>query len=756
MPEYLAPGVFVEETSFRSKSIEGVSTSTTAFVGLSRRGAAASVQTPPELLTSFADFERMYGGLGDLELDQNTRLFNYIAHAVQGYFNEGGARLFFARVIPAGACAASSDDMDGPQAQSANLIAAPVGTLSRIQARVRGPRGNGIAMFNDTITAMPVASGAAEAAAMPVGTMILHRDNAAPPVETVLCRTAAGWVNDAGVATPLPGAGAFSVLTLDVCLVDGDGGTWSFDNLAYDPAHPRALSRVLAEDEARARGLFAWFSLAPAVTGHELRTAILALGVAPASGLREHPFTGGDSVPPRTSRFRSRFRGSGGNGRVFFSESLTPVRADALDRQHAGTIIRRTAGGSSTFFVRGDGVWTDANGVPAVIPAGGTIEAVTLNVTTEDADGYSATYEGLHYGSEHPSSIRSAFPQNPTSRDQQLTQLYWFDLADSVSAFALRDGIRGLPMSADDTAFQLEILNGFDGQPVDEVDWDDAFASVSANDDVSILASPGATELPNNLNSVIPALLPHEAERRRSYRMAVLDVPRGTTIAGAAEFKGAIDSKYAALYYPWVVVSNPKFNPNNTDIPKEILVPPSGFICGIYARNDNERGVHKAPANEVVRSALRFERQVLTGEQEMLNPLGVNCLRFFPGRGFRVWGARTCSSDPEWKYVNIRRYFNYLERSIDRGTQWAVFEPNGERLWANVKETITSFLYNEWVSGALLGTSPEQAFFVRCDRSTITQNDLDNGRLVCLVGVAAIKPAEFVIFRIGQKTADSK
>ncbi|RMH34166.1 MAG: phage tail sheath family protein, partial [Nitrospirae bacterium] len=185
-------------------------------------------------------------------------------------------------------------------------------------------------------------------------------------------------------------------------------------------------------------------------------------------------------------------------------------------------------------------------------------------------------------------------------------------------------------------------------------------------------------------------------------------------------------------------------------------LPPSGFVCGIYARNDVQRGVHKAPANEIVRGALRFETDINFAQQEVLNPLGINCLRSFPGRGLRVWGARTISSDPEWKYVNVRRYFNYLEHSVDRGTQWAVFEPNGERLWANIRETVSSFLYNEWISGALLGKNTDEAFFVRCDRSTMTQNDLDNGRLICLIGVAVLKPAEFVIFRIGQKTADSR
>ena len=210
------------------------------------------------------------------------------------------------------------------------------------------------------------------------------------------------------------------------------------------------------------------------------------------------------------------------------------------------------------------------------------------------------------------------------------------------------------------------------------------------------------------------------------------------------------------MYYPWVVVSNPLARPDDVSIPREITLPPSGFICGIYARNDISRSVSKSPGNEIVRGALRFERNISHAEQEVLNPRGVNCLRFFPGRGFRLWGSRTASSDPEWKYIGPRRYFLFLEHSIDRSTQWAVFENNGPQLWANVREAVISFLYNEWRSGNLLGNTPEEAFFVRCDRSTMTQNDLDNGRLICLIGVAVLKPAEFVIFRIGQKTADAR
>jgi phage tail sheath protein FI len=189
---------------------------------------------------------------------------------------------------------------------------------------------------------------------------------------------------------------------------------------------------------------------------------------------------------------------------------------------------------------------------------------------------------------------------------------------------------------------------------------------------------------------------------------------------------------------------------------QELDVPPSGFMAGIYARSDVEIGVHKAPANEVVRGAIGLEVLINKAQQDVLNPLGINCIRFFEGRGIRVWGARTVSSDPEWKYLNIRRYFVYLEASIDRSTQWAVFEPNGEQLWANVRRTVESFLENEWRSGRLAGTKVEEAFFVRCDRSTMTQNDLDNGRMICLIGVAPLYPAEFVIFRIGQWTGDRR
>jgi len=280
-------------------------------------------------------------------------------------------------------------------------------------------------------------------------------------------------------------------------------------------------------------------------------------------------------------------------------------------------------------------------------------------------------------------------------------------------------------------------------------------AALGAIEDISIIAAPGYSSFAaNNRQGIQNALIAH-AERSGAYRIAVLDTPRAQTPTAALSVKSRVDSSYAALYYPWVFVSNPLAQPGNKNIAQEILLPPSGFVCGIYARTDKTRGVNKSPANETVRGALRLEIDIGLADQERLNRNGVNCLRFFPGHGNLLWGARTTSSDPEWEYVNTRRYLIYLEHTIDRSTQWAVFENNGPQLWAKMRESVSSFLYNEWVSGALLGVSADEAFFVRCDRTTMTQDDLDNGRLICLIGVSALKPAEFIVFRIGQKTADT-
>ncbi|MBT0772881.1 phage tail sheath family protein [Kineosporia sp. J2-2] len=231
-------------------------------------------------------------------------------------------------------------------------------------------------------------------------------------------------------------------------------------------------------------------------------------------------------------------------------------------------------------------------------------------------------------------------------------------------------------------------------------------------------------------------------------RMAILDPPPGLNAREIREWRqetAGYDSSQAALYYPWISVFDPATGQKQN-------VPPSGHMAGVWARNDTERGVHKAPANEVVRGAVDLELQITRGEQDLLNPQGINCIRAFPGRGIRIWGARTLASDPAWRYLNVRRYFDYLEESILAGTQWVVFEPNDDALWARIRRNISAFLVNEWRSGALFGARAEEAFYVKCDRDTNPPESVDAGRVVCQIGIAPVKPAEFVVFQLAQFT----
>ncbi len=584
MPEYLAPGVYVEETSFRAKSIEGVGTSTTAFAGPTRKGpfrATTDDQEMPELLTSFGDFERIFGGISDLALSGTSPNTNYLAHAVRAFFNEGGSRLYVSRAVGTGASTASAQ-------------------------------------------------------------------------------------------------------------VTADGAA------AADAVH-----------------------------------------------------------------FVSRFPGSLGNGQIVVREQLAPVAGTAMANAPGGTLLVTGAGATTAYHLKLGNDWHAAADPLTAAESAGTLAAdtpriVTLLVVAIDADGEDLSFEGLGYDRNHPLGVGHVMPATPARRADHLQNMFAINVGANVSALALRNAL--FTGATTNAAGELErvipLVGGLDGAEPVAAEYSLALGELSGLEDISIVAAPGSSAYAET--QAINNLLISHAESRRAYRIAVLDLPRDQTPGQARTLRGLIDSRYAAVYYPWVVVPNPLARPGREDIPRELALPPSGFVCGIYARNDVERGVWKAPANEVVRGALRFELDINFAQQEMLNPIGVNCLRYLSGRGFRVWGARLASSDPEWKYVNVRRYFSYLESSIDRGSQWAVFEPNGERLWANVRQAIADFLYNEWRNGALLGSKTEEAYFVRCDRSTMTQNDLDNGRLVCLIGVAVIKPAEFVIFRIGQKTADAR
>jgi hypothetical protein len=788
MPEYLAPGVYVEETSFRAKSIEGVSTSTTAFVGPSRRGPISGT---PELVTSYADFERIYGGIGLVHGGEN-----YLAHGVRAYFNEGGARLYVARVFTA---AEGSDGRartraiatsgEGAGRRDARFVArfpglsgngritlrkiyqpatadtmknAPEGTLLRTggdapaePARIRGARGGPFTLRNNetlvlttgegdaakqvtvTFTGTPAVVAAAKAPGSPAGnsaderTLRITVNGTVVPVvvpdQEMTPEQLAAFLNErltpSGVSVTLPESGKLTFTTVR----QGSGASLAVD---------KNTKFGLTAEAKTVKGEGSVADLAN-VTVADLDRALLAFGLR--AGTRE-------------GVLEIRTAATGAEQALRVGAGLGNVGLGLTETQQADPPARGRKGPAQGWWsLRSDGRWMDAgNTVLNLGQMEGGADFVTLFVETEDADGGRSAYEGLALGEAHPRFLAGALPETPSQRSQYLEHVFAYVHAPGVGPLQLHDAIFG---GAEVAVLALE--GGSDGLPPSADAYREALNTLKPLEDISILAAPGHTAYADAWQGIQLELISF-AERPRAYQIAVLDTPPAQEVSGARNARSRVDSKYAALYYPWVTVANPAWRPGRDDLRREIDLPPSGFIAGIYARNDVQRGVHKAPANEVVRGALRFESDVNFDEQGVLNPIGVNCLRFFPGRGNRVWGARTVSSDPEWKYVNVRRYFNYVERSIDVGTQWAVFEPNGEALWANVRQTIASFLYNEWRNGALLGSDPKQAYFVRCDRSTMTQNDLDNGRLVCLVGVAVIKPAEFVIFRIGQKTADAR
>jgi hypothetical protein len=464
---------------------------------------------------------------------------------------------------------------------------------------------------------------------------------------------------------------------------------------------------------------------------------------------------------------------------VFGSQQVT-VTLNATKVQNTSSLppgsllgVAPSGSGAPTLYSNGTGTVFESNATPPVAlpsPTPANTYLLTVRVTALGANGQAMTFDNLGLDPNHPNYIGNVLGVSPPRHIDSLQNSVYFTIGSNLSTAATLypvlfagpwapptgapAGTPGLPPT---TATVFNLTNGDDGVEPTFNEYTAALQYLEPLEDVAIVAAPGYSvfgETSQDNLAITEAIIEH-VERPRAYRVAILDTPPNQLASDNESTRAQIDSTYSALYVPWIVVGNPLAK-SGTSIPAEVVVPPSGHMAGIYARNDVEHSVAKAPANEVLLGAVDLERHISFGEQEVLNPQGINCLRFFPDRGFRVWGARTASSNSELMYVNPRRYLIYLEHSIDNGTQWAVFENNGPALWARIKDSIDSFLYNEFVQGNLLGTSPAEAYFVRCDRTTMTQNNLDNGQLICLVGVALLKPAEFVIIRIGQMTASAR
>ena len=379
----------------------------------------------------------------------------------------------------------------------------------------------------------------------------------------------------------------------------------------------------------------------------------------------------------------------------------------------------------------------DANGI--------SVDVVDANEPSEDTFKLIVRRDG-EVLEEHDGVTTKAGRQNVATRVNAASQLLRITAAQAGqidrpanTTVTLTGGQADVPARIEPTDYVGDVADrtGFGGlEAIDEV-------TMVAVPDLMAAHLSGAVDL-DGVKAVQLAMIAHC--ELMGDRVAILDTPAGLNAQKVHDWRmqtAGYDSKYAALYWPWVKVFDPATATN-------VLIPPSGAVAGIWGRNDDTRGVHKAPANEVVRGALSLELDITSREQELLNPDGINCIRSFAGRGIRVWGARTLSSDPAWRYVNLRRLFVYLEESILKGTQWVVFEPNDDALWAKLRRTISAFLINEWRKGALFGLTPDEAFFVRCDRDTNPAESIDAGMVICEIGVAPVKPAEFVIFRLSQ------
>lgn len=797
MPEYLAPGVYVEEVSFRAKSIEGVSTSTCAMVGPTRKGPYDST---PELITSLGEYKRMFGGFANLSFGKDKAFINYMAHATRAFFQNGGRRLYISRTyVPI-------EKEDAPLPGIAEKSIA--NDVATIKARYAGSGYNG--KVKVYLKASRVAGekplekarrgallrvkSSEESIAKPAkidgdkkppfklnegDKLKLKVKGADEEVSFQIKKQARVTAQDSVVvANDLLTIGPSKKIKIkigdlfekEISLPEGDNqlvkdiiielnskikaGHIGFDGdkkvfVASDQAGINAEVTVLkcdalgftARQEETGTGNVVNLD---EVTVDEIDSAFVQEDI----GVRA-------SVNPATEKLylTTVETGSAATLEVIGSAAKDPLGLPSGEKSGSD-------GASITYYKKKGNQWLDKDDkeLPKLNPNEQRVfELLTFTLEAEDADHNKVLFEDLGFGEDHPRYIGKVLAEEPSSMMEKLQSPYYFvkgqnkNIFDLHSAFFPTDDPKPIEINGGDDGAEPVLTSNLKGA----VTYSKALELLESIDDIAMMAAPGHSKLkPNTFRLVQDALITHAEDMK--YRFAILDTPQGESLQEARKTRSLFDSSYAALYYPWITVSNPLWRPGDNREPAEINIPPSGFIAGIYARTDIARGVWKAPANEIVRGVLRFAQDINHAQQEVLNPEGINCLRFFFGRGYRVWGARTASSDPEWKYINVRRYFIYLEHSIDRSTQWAVFEPNGQRLWSNITDTVSAFLYNEWRSGALLGTTPEQAFFVRCDRSTMTQADLDNGRLICEVGVAALKPAEFVIFRIGQKTADAK
>lgn len=809
IPEYLAPGVYIEEFELGAKPIEGVSTSTAGFVGFTEKGPLDR----PTLVTSFAEYQSIFGEY--LPEDPKYDSVRWLPYAVEGFFSNGGKRAYIVRV--------AARETDGKAKPASGFIPDISGVTTTLVAEanagslllnIRDPTdlnpkdivflrdgalseyiqvkftGN----FKALILNAPLTGSTQEDGTFPQDTKVVKQTIDA--TFTLKNDLSAGDTK-INVEEDVSGLATNKTLLLmgkefEVCTVKATDT--NNNSIEIEPplkfGHTKGIKINSVSDSTEIDPL------------SKLENGDLIIPVDAAASLNKNDavrlgdqyFLINELVGPNImliakDKLRYTHNVIAGKKQPEIKKLVDAIRVDASNEGEWGNNIKIIIKDSSLSQakLKGTVANTDTFELSTV---NGMEKGTLLKFESTDKDpSYGVVKEVINTGESKKVQLYDKISE--TLNDGINVSSVEFDVTirfnDSEEIFkhlsmnsnhshfiekvitedssrlvtvkvvgSTQDPVAKIPMPTLDKEPGWLLTGGNDGIPTSEEPIDKIYEGEDAlipenrtglyalknRDDISIVAVPGITA------QRVQDKIITQCEELKD-RFAVLDPSESADLDEVQEQRNLYDSKYAALYYPWIQVYDVISG-------KPINVPPSGHVCGIYARSDTERGVHKAPANEKINGALDLERlngssRIITkGQQEVLNPKGVNCIIPFPGRGIRVWGARTISSDSLWKYINVRRLFIYVEKSIERGTQWVVFEPNNEKLWARVNATITQFLTGVWRDGALMGTKPEEAFFVKCDRTTMTQDDIDNGKLICIIGIAPVKPAEFVIFRIAQ------
>lgn len=753
MPEYLSPGVYVEEVDAGPRPIAGVSTSTAGMVGVTLRGPYTG---KPKLVTSFLEFQRTFGGfLPEPDPAVRDAWANNPAEggrwwlfplAVKGFFDNGGRRLYVKRVVGKQATAASGalghglvSPVAGDAARGATSV--ELGHLigfTGVGQRLEIFRGDdrrsihtaGVAAYDMTTRRVELD------APLPAEVKVARGDYV-----QVGARSAERTLEFSAVSPGAWGAGVRVRVTPVVgaalpVLPDPQEGALFVTRLAADAGADSETVEVAEVAGPAADELPADVWVLIGATRYKVQVG------RPASGRVTLTLPAGTTHPEWREGLpvrRVRRGNVAGAGRT--------LRVGGAGRLYEDAVVQLDDGGNLTVLtvdaIAGD-VVTFGGAVPGTLFETDRLYLVEARVDVRFTDPAGTTAEetfgNLRLTGDQPSSVVATL----ASRSQLVRARTLGGLSTDPARFPVPATGAWLTLADGSDSYETLTVADFVGEDGGS-GLRTGIVALEDIDEVAVCAVPGVWS-----GTVESALITH-CELLKD-RFAILDPQDGLDIEGIQAFREPFDTKYAALYYPWLVTRDPSTN-------RDVEVPPSGHLAGIYARVDAERGVHKAPANVVIRGIRLTDgiaQDVTKRHQDLLNPKGINALRFFPGLGHRVWGARTLSSDGSWKYVNVRRLFLFLEESIDEGTQWVVFEPNDEALWALVRQTVTNFLTTVWRSGALAGTTADEAFFVACDRSTMTEDDLRNGRLICVIGVAPVFPAEFVIFRIQQKTRETQ